>query len=389
MLGASLSVLQAVDHDGERPTPVTAAVSHPSVPPLSRSLTPIDDFISGITAGSLSTLLLHPFDLIKTRMQLQGSALPSSVSSSPTSVLATVRPPMSSLSTARGLVVKEGWRSLWKGLTPNLVGNTVAWGSYFFLYNQAKARLQSWKGGRELRTTDYLACACVTGVAVQAMTNPLWVVKTRSFLDEANSAASSSSARPSLLCSLSALWREEGVRGLYRGFLPALFGVSHGAVQFMVYEETKKAWRRVKTERQRRRRKELDLSHLSATSTLAPPSSASLLPSPPPPAPAPGAPFTALETVCMAIASKTVASVTTYPYQVVRTHMQSRSIHPPYASTWDCVLRVWRASGVRGFYRGVVVSTVKVIPNACAVFVIYEHCSHALQALAAQHVHVR
>lgn len=34
-------------------------------------------------------------------------------------------------------------------------------------------------------------------------------------------------------------YRHEGARGLYRGFLPGVLGVSHSAVQFMVYEELK------------------------------------------------------------------------------------------------------------------------------------------------------
>lgn len=37
----------------------------------------------------------------------------------------------------------------------------------------------------------------------------------------------------------SSIYRNEGVPGLYRGTLLALFGVSNGALQFMTYEKMK------------------------------------------------------------------------------------------------------------------------------------------------------
>lgn len=37
-------------------------------------------------------------------------------------------------------------------------------------------------------------------------------------------------------------YRHEGLKGLYRGFLPGVLGVSHSAIQFMIYAEMKNAY---------------------------------------------------------------------------------------------------------------------------------------------------
>jgi len=41
---------------------------------------------------------------------------------------------------------------------------------------------------------------------------------------------------------LKSIYKLEGIRGLYKGFVPGMFGVSHGALQFMTYEEMKNAY---------------------------------------------------------------------------------------------------------------------------------------------------
>lgn len=45
-----------------------------------------------------------------------------------------------------------------------------------------------------------------------------------------------------LIDGLTKLYCHEGFRGLYKGFIPGLWGTSHGAIQFMLYEEFKKTY---------------------------------------------------------------------------------------------------------------------------------------------------
>ena len=299
------------------------------------SLTSFDHLISGLTAGSVSTLLLHPFDLIKTRLQ-----------ASPLTSQHPHTKPHSSLSVLRAIVHDEGVGALWKGISPNFVGNTVAWGSYFFLYNTAKQRYQRLTERQQLSAVEYLMCAALSGSCVAALTNPVWVVKTRMFLDSRVMAQSEQRLLPALL----RLYREEGVRGLYRGFVPSVLGVSHGAVQFTTYEMAKQ------------RLLEYKRRHSSTTAAITP--------------------FTPLDTVALAIVSKVTAAVTTYPYQVIRTQLQDKRVQPPLRGTWDAVQHVWAAGGLRGLYRGVVVGTLKVIPSACVVFVVYEETEKLLKRRA-------
>jgi len=106
------------------------------------------------------------------------------------------------------------------------------------------------------------------------------------------------------------IYREEGLASFYKGLVPALFGVSHGAVQFMAYEELKSLLKSSgKTDL-------VGISFVSSSFFFCFSSKKqsrsfflSLLQSVP-------------EYLGVAALSKVVASLTTYPYQVLRSRLQ-------------------------------------------------------------------
>lgn len=290
------------------------------------------NFVAGISAssfqvfqpncdaasGACSTLVLHPVDVIKTRMQVQGSE--------------SVSGPRftNSWQIAQHLVRNEGWRSLYKGVSPNLAGNAASWGLYFFGFRIVTDQLHHMH--QLSKTTSDLVSGVVTGTLVLAVTNPIWVVKTRQCLDM-------TSDRPnvSLLGSLRDLWKNEGLRGFYRGFGAGLFGTTHGALQFTSYQYMRR--------------------HLIDGQDSVP----------------------WWQTTLIAGASKIFAATATYPYQVVRSRLQR--VDSPYTGLIDCIQRTFRNEGFSGFYRGVIINVLKVTPAACVVFVTYESVIESLGKL--------
>jgi solute carrier family 25 folate transporter 32 len=91
---------------------------------------------------------------------------------------------------------------------------------------------------QRLSAGEHMLASALAGACTAMITNPFWLVKTRMCADR----ASDPNAYKSLWEGLWKTYQGEGIRGLYKGIVPALFGVSHGALQFMAYEEMKK-WR--------------------------------------------------------------------------------------------------------------------------------------------------
>lgn len=66
----------------------------------------------------------------------------------------------------------------------------------------------------------------------------------------------------------------------------------------------------------------------------------------------------------------TIAATVCYPLDTIRRRMQMKG--SVYANQWDAVVTISRQEGYKGFYRGWVANTVKVVPQNAIRFVAYE-----------------
>ncbi|KAJ3386401.1 hypothetical protein HDU92_002567 [Lobulomyces angularis] len=273
----------------------------------------VDQAISGFIASFISTGILHPLDLIKTRFQVNESGR------------------MKTYSTFMNIKQTEGLKTLYRGLSANLAGGTISWGLYFLLYEKFK---ENSKGVRQknLNPTQHLICSAQAGALTSLVTNPIWLVKTRLCASK----YSDPDAFKGLFDGLYRTWKFEGTKGLYKGIVPGLFGVSHGAIQFMVYEELKIL------------RKE---SYGKSTTKLS-----------------------TLEYITFAASSKVFATVCTYPYQVIRARMQNeKSNTSHYNGLVKTVVRIFKNESFVGFYKGLGPNIIRVLPGTCITFGVYEN----------------
>ena len=233
--------------------------------------------------------------------------------------------------------------SLYRGLTPNLVGNASSWASFFFFKSRFERTLARWKGQTHPTGGDFFVSSALAGASTTALTNPVWVLKTRMI----SSDRGTKGAYPSMWAGAKTIFKTEGVKGFYRGLGVSLLGVSHGAVQFAVYEPAKQWY----------------FSRRHAKQGIS----------------SDNAPMTTEATVLLSSGAKLVAGAVTYPYQVLRSRLQNYEAEERFGKGFRGVVRrVWAEEGVRGFYRGLVPGVVRVMPATWVTFLVYENVKYYL-----------
>merc|ERR1711997_713685 len=191
--------------------------------------------------------------------------------------------------------------------------------------------------GKQLSPGMHMLAASEAGIMTLVLTNPIWVVKTRLCLQYGvTNPPPNTTIYKGFIDALIKIRRDEGLPGLYKGFVPGIWGVSHGAIQFMIYEELKSSYCYYKSQ-------PIDTQ------------------------------LGTIEYLTGAAISKLIAAVTTYPYQVVRARLQDQQSN--YSGALNCVRQTFRYEGMSGLYKGLVPYLVHVMPNICIVFLIYEHMS--------------
>ncbi|XP_076062674.1 solute carrier family 25 member 35-like [Oratosquilla oratoria] len=268
------------------------------------------DFLIGATAACGAVVFTNPFDVLKTRMQLQGE-----LKSRGQYAVFYKNIPHAAVSIAKA----EGLRSLQKGLLPALGYQFIMNGTRFGLYKRIlDSGIISHADG-SVTTVGCVAAGATCGMIAGFTGSPFYLVKT-----QLQSQASSSIAvgyqheHRGVISAFSTIIRQEGVVGLWRGATTSLPRVGTGsAAQLFSFSKSKDWLHSLEV-----------VERDSWQSTLV------------------GAMLSGIVIVsCMC------------PFDVIATRLYNQGVDKHgkgvlYSGIVDCTLKMLKTEGVRGFYKG-------------------------------------
>ncbi|KAG7457070.1 hypothetical protein MATL_G00242580 [Megalops atlanticus] len=294
---------------------------------------------AGGCGGTVGAILTCPLEVVKTRLQSSSVTLYiSEVQLSTVNGASVARVSPGPLHCLKLILEKEGPRSLFRGLGPNLVGVAPSRAIYFAAYSTAKEKLNS--VFEPDSTQVHMVSAGMAGFTAITATNPIWLIKTRLQLDARNRGE----RRMSAFECVRRVYQSDGLRGFYRGMSASYAGISETVIHFVIYESIKRRLMESKASASMANMDEEDEAVKDASD------------------------FVGL--MLAAATSKTCATSIAYPHEVIRTRLREEGTK--YRSFFQTLSMVIKEEGYRALYRGLTTHLVRQIPNTAIMMSTYE-----------------
>lgn len=272
--------------------------------------------LAGGTAGTIGAIVTCPLEVVKTRLQ--------------SSAKATLNVDnLSMLKCFKSIIKQEGWRALFKGLGPNLVGNAPSRAIYFSTYSTVKTLLNEQFLNYPEHPVIHMTSAASAGFVSCTATNPIWLVKTRLQLNK---------DPLTVRKCIRNIWQQSGFLGFYKGITASYVGISETIVHFVIYESFKAHIK------QKRLENPVYDDNFDK--------------------------YIFFQYMFASAASKSCACAIAYPHEVARTRLREEGhIYKKFTQT---LYLVWREEGAIGLYRGLSIQLLRAIPFTAITMSTYE-----------------
>ena len=205
------------------------------------------DLLCGSIAGGAGCFIGHPLDTVKVNMQAASESSPYSSNASSVTKL------------VRSMARNEGFGAFFKGLPPPMISVSIYQSVCFATFNPALRLVSSDQEGISEDTANYLElfkAGTISGIATVGVTTPTDLLKIRMqtmTMKRGSGGVAHGGTRSGVKQMLSlarAIVANEGVRGLYRGWLATLLRDSWSTgLYFVTYHKMKNMIRDIDIDR--------------------------------------------------------------------------------------------------------------------------------------------
>lgn len=356
----------------------------PSVAKWAATLSgPSVNSFSGAMAGMASGIATCPLDVIKTKLQAQGGFSHLGTAGNAPPAKAVYR---GMIGTTRVILSQDGFKGMYRGLGPMLLGYLPTWAVYMAVYDSSK----EWFYDHHFGVSDTnkfmprVYASLLAGACSTIATNPIWVIKTR-LMSQVSRTATDGARTPwhynNTWDAARKMFQAEGIRAFYSGLAPALLGLTHVAIQFPLYEYFKQRFTGV------------EMGYVPSDDTKSWSNILGIL--------------------SATLLSKVCATSATYPHEVLRTRLQTQqryvqpessngvqssahsqnlprrrvgtsdgmSYEPRYRGVIRTCQVILREEGWTAFYNGMGTNMIRAIPAAMTTMITFEYVKSAIGRL--------
>jgi hypothetical protein len=279
---------------------------------------PSISLLAGGAAGMVADAIVHPIDTVRARLQVQSGN-------------------NGLVSTYYNIVTKEGWRALYRGFGIVVAFTTPAHALYFLGYEFGKKYIQPNKPADQKGPLVHFSAGLVAECMGALIWTPMDVVKQRLQTQQGTVKYKNS------LHAIMTIGKQEGIRGLYRGFFAsvATYGPFVG-IYFTCYEQNKKFFAKLH---------KVDTDKLPLYTHLV-----------------------------SGFAAGATGAAITCPLDVVKTRMQVRAAGDTtgYKTTAQAFRTILTQEGPKTFFKGLSARILWIAPGTAITIAAYEQCRRAV-----------
>ncbi|CAI2375564.1 unnamed protein product [Moneuplotes crassus] len=184
------------------------------------------DALSGSVASFITTILFHPLDSTRIRLQsLEINDSEKTDSITKDGEKDKKREKISSIKFIKTIWEKEGLLGFYNGLGITIYSCVISYAVYFFCYRFCKIAFTLSLG--ELTPNKILMVTTIAGAIANLVTLPMWKIQTRVLVSKINK---------TVWKHCTEAYKESGISGFWRGYIPGLVLTINPVINFTLYE---------------------------------------------------------------------------------------------------------------------------------------------------------